>query len=53
MMPNETDYAEIIKQKVAEQLANFLLLKNTKPEKVWLTVHYRESDAKIEINLND
>ena len=53
MMPNGTDYAEIIKQKVYEQLANFLLLKNIKPEKVWLTVYYRESEAKIEINLDD
>ena len=53
MTPEETNYAEIIKQKVAEQLAHFLLLKNEKPERVQLVVDYPESRAKLEININD
>lgn len=52
-MPEQIDYAEKIKQKVAEQLAEFLLLKGKKPERVQLIVDYHESIAKIEINLND
>ena len=50
---SETDYTEEIKQKVAEQLANFLIKKDKKPERVELIIDYRESRAKIQIDLND
>lgn len=46
-----TDYAEIIKQKTAEQLAHVLLPKNTKPDKVRLIVRYRESAVEVDIQL--
>lgn len=53
MTPEQIDYAEKIKQQVTEQLANFLLLKDKKPERVQLIVDYPESIAKIEIEIND
>ena len=52
MTPEEIDYGEEVKKKVAEQLAQFLLPQKVKPESVVLTVLYRETMAKIEINLN-
>lgn len=45
--------AEKIKQKIADQLAHFLLLKDQKPEKVLLTVVYPESKARLEIDLTE
>lgn len=45
--------AEKIKQKITEQLAHFLLLKDQKPEKVLLTVVYPESTARLEIELEE
>lgn len=53
MTPEQTDYAEKIKRKVADELECFLLSKDTKPESVQLIVKYRESIAKIEIDLNE
>lgn len=53
MTPEEIDYAEKIKKKAVEQLAQFLLPKSAKPERVILTVLYRETMAKIEIDIKD
>ena len=60
MTPEETttpkatdDHGAIIKQKIAKQLAHFLLLKNKKPDRVQLIVTYSESVAKLDIHLND
>lgn len=48
-----TDYGEAVKKRVAEQLAQFLLLKGQKPESVVVTVIYHETVAKINIDIDD
>lgn len=49
----EIDYGEEVKKRVAEQLAQFLLLKGKKPDRVTLTVEYHETVAKINIDVGD
>ena len=49
----EIDYGEEVKKRVAEQLAQFLLLKDKKPEHVTLTVEYHETIARLNIDVGD
>lgn len=52
-MTPETDYGEAVKKRVAEQLAQFLLLKDQKPERVVVTVIYHETVTRINIDVDD
>ncbi len=45
--------AEIIKNRIAERLAGFLISEKTIPEKITLTVNYPLSIARLNIDISD
>lgn len=51
-MNDKADIGETVKKQIAEQLSQFLLVKNKTPDSVSITVRYPESIAMINISIN-